>query len=76
MILEDKDTIIIGLNSSKGDSSEGEIGDEQLEWAAFQFNKNLENRVLAFHHHVVAVPYSGRKQTTRQYSRQQPLHCP
>jgi len=64
MILEDKDTIIIGLNSAKGDSSEGEIGDEQLEWCAFQFNKILENRVLALHHHVVAVPYSGRKQTT------------
>ncbi len=64
MIFEDIDTIIVGLDSSKADTSEGEIGDEQLEWCAYQFNKILENRVLALHHHVIAVPYSGRKQTT------------
>lgn len=62
--LEEKDTIIVGLNSAKADSSVGEIGDSQLTWAAFQFNKILENRVLAMHHHVAAVPYSGRKQNT------------
>jgi len=62
--LEKKDTIIVGLNSAKADSSVGEIGDEQLEWCAFQFNKTLENRILAMHHHVAAIPYSGRKQNT------------
>ena len=64
LILENKDTIIVGLNSAKADSSVGEIGDEQLTWAAYQFNHILENRILALHHHVAAVPYSGRKQNT------------
>ena len=64
LINEKKDSIIVGLDSAKADSSEGEIGDEQLEWCAFQFNQILENRVLTFHHHVAAVPYSGRKQNT------------
>ncbi len=64
MILEDKDCIIVGLCSAKDDISVGEIGDEQLEWLALQFNKIIENRIIALHHHVIAVPYSGRKQNT------------
>jgi len=64
LVLEEKDTIIVGLDSTKADDSVGEIGDAQLEFLAFQFNENLENRVLTFHHHVAAVPYSGRKQNT------------
>ncbi len=64
LVLEKKDTIIVGLDSTKADSSEGEIGDAQLEFVAFQFNQNLTNRVLTFHHHIASVPYSGRKQNT------------
>lgn len=70
--LEEKDTMIVGLCSAKDDMSTGEIGDEQLEWAAIQFNKytdsdrkntRFENRIIALHHHVISVPYSGRKAT-------------
>lgn len=64
LLLEEQDTIIVGLCSAKDDVSIGEITDEQLAWLARQFNKNLENRVIALHHHVIAVPYSGRKNTT------------
>ncbi|MFX1258295.1 MAG: metallophosphoesterase family protein, partial [Promethearchaeota archaeon] len=64
MVLNNKDTIIVGLCSAKDDISKGEIGDEQLDWLARQFNKNLENRIIAMHHHAIAVPYSGRKRTT------------
>lgn len=64
IVLEELDTIIVGLCSAKDDMSEGEITDEQLAWLARQFNKNLENRIIALHHHVIAVPYSGRKNTT------------
>ncbi|MBN1800258.1 MAG: metallophosphoesterase [Candidatus Lokiarchaeota archaeon] len=64
MILEDRDTIIVGVCSAKDDVSTGEIGDEQLDWLGNQFVENLENRVIAMHHHAIAVPYSGRKQTT------------
>lgn len=62
--LDEKDTMIVGVCSAKDDISEGEITDEQLEWLARQFSANLENRVVALHHHVIPVPYSGRKHTT------------
>ncbi|MHA1336467.1 MAG: metallophosphoesterase family protein [Promethearchaeota archaeon] len=64
LVLEDLDTLIVGLCSAKDDVSEGELGDEQLEWLARQFNENLENRIIALHHHVIAVPYSGRIHAT------------
>jgi len=64
LILEDKDTIIVGMNSAKDDMAEGMIGDEQMDWAARCFNKNLENRVIALHHHLIPIPMSGQKFTT------------
>ncbi|MFX0034657.1 MAG: metallophosphoesterase family protein [Candidatus Hermodarchaeota archaeon] len=64
LLLDDKDTIIVGLNSSRDDMSEGMIGDEQLDWAGRCFNKNLENRILALHHHLIPIPMSGQKFTT------------
>jgi 3',5'-cyclic AMP phosphodiesterase CpdA len=64
LLLEDKDTIIVGINSARDDIAYGEIGDEQLDWAARQFNRNLENRVLALHHHLIPNPMSGQKFTT------------
>lgn len=65
LILEDTNTLIIGLRSAKDDISEGELGDEQLEWLIHQLQKyNFENRILALHHHLVAVPYSGRQRNT------------
>ncbi len=72
-ILEEKDTLVVGLCSAKDDVSTGEIGDEQLEWVASQFNQytdsegnntRYENRIIALHHHVIGVPYNGRKATT------------
>ncbi len=64
LILEDRDTIIVGVNSSRDDMSEGRVGDEQLDWLGRQFNRNLENRILALHHHLIPVPMSGHKFTT------------
>ena len=64
LTLEEKETVILGLCSARDDVSEGEIGDIQLEHVARQFNRVIENRVLALHHHVIGVPYSGRKRTT------------
>ena len=55
----------MGLNSARDDVSEGELGDEQLEWAVHQFQAcQLENRIMALHHHLIAVPYSGRQRNT------------
>jgi len=64
MILEDMDTIILGLCSAQDDMAEGRVGDEQLDWLGRQFNRNLENRVIALHHHLIPVPMSGQKFTT------------
>ena len=64
MIIENKDTIIVGLCSAKDDIASGEIGDEQLDYAGRCMDKNLENRVLALHHHLIPVPLSGQKFTT------------
>ncbi|MHA1291435.1 MAG: metallophosphoesterase family protein [Promethearchaeota archaeon] len=61
VVLENKDAIIIGICSSKDDLSDGEIGDEQLEWLARQFKKPIENRIIALHHHLLPLPYAGRK---------------
>ena len=64
LILEDKDTIIVGICSARDDMAEGRIGDEQLDWLGRQFNLNLENRVIALHHHLIPTPMSGQKFTT------------
>lgn len=64
MLLEDKDTIIVGICSAIDDMAEGRIGDEQLDWLGRQFNKNLENRIIALHHHLIPTPMSGQKFTT------------
>ncbi|TFG26172.1 MAG: metallophosphoesterase [Promethearchaeota archaeon] len=63
--LDDKDTILIGVRSPRDNTSEGELGDEQLEWMVQQL-KNNDNRlrVLALHHHLIAVPYAGTKRDT------------
>lgn len=64
MVLEEKNTIIVGICSAKDDVSIGEIGDEQLDYLGRMLNAEYENRVIAMHHHAIAVPYSGRKQNT------------
>ncbi|MHA2124728.1 MAG: metallophosphoesterase family protein, partial [Promethearchaeota archaeon] len=64
LVLEDKDTIIVGICSARDDMAEGRVGDEQLDWLGRQFNKNLENRVMALHHHLIPIPMSGQKFTT------------
>ena len=64
MVLENKDTMIVGLCSARDDMSEGMIGDEQLDFAGRCFDKNLENRIIALHHHLIPPPLSGQKFTT------------
>ena len=64
LLLEDRDTIIVGVCSAMDDMAEGRIGDEQLDWLGRQFDKNLENRIMALHHHLIPIPMSGQKFTT------------
>ncbi|TFG01968.1 MAG: metallophosphoesterase [Promethearchaeota archaeon] len=67
MVIEEKDTILVGLSSVMDDLKDGEIGDEQLLWLAQQFKRTknkFENRVIALHHHLIPLPLAGRKWTT------------
>lgn len=65
LILDEKDTIIIGLCSAKDDISEGELGDDQMVKTIKVIQQNQKmNRIIALHHHLVAVPYSGRQRNT------------
>ncbi|MFX1586793.1 MAG: metallophosphoesterase family protein [Promethearchaeota archaeon] len=64
IILDEKDTLLVGICSARDDIAHGECGDEQLDWLGRQFDKNLENRVIALHHHLIPIPMSGQKFTT------------
>jgi len=64
MILDEKNALIVGVCSARDDMAEGMIGDEQLDWLGRQFNLNLEDRVIALHHHLIPIPMSGQKFTT------------
>ncbi len=64
LILEEKNALIVGICSARDDLAEGRIGDEQLDWLGRQFNRNLEDRVIALHHHLIPIPMSGQKFTT------------
>lgn len=64
-VLEDKETIILGIRSPKDDLKKGEVGPEQIKWVIAQLKKHpLKNRILALHHHLVDVPYSGKSWNT------------
>jgi len=64
LIIDDKDTLIVGICTARDDIAHGMCGDEQLDYAGRCFDKNLENRILALHHHLIPVPLSGQKFTT------------
>jgi len=59
--LNNKETIIVAICSAKDDLSDGEIGDEQLEWMARHLDGSHQNQILMLHHHLIAPPYAGRK---------------
>ena len=44
--LEEKDTVLIGVRSPRDNTSEGELGDEQLEWMVNQLKLQLLKKVL------------------------------
>ncbi|MFX1236172.1 MAG: metallophosphoesterase family protein [Promethearchaeota archaeon] len=65
LTLNHKNVVIIGVRSPRNNTSEGELGDEQLEWLIQQLSKNEDKlKILVLHHHVVAVPNAGHKRST------------
>jgi 3',5'-cyclic AMP phosphodiesterase CpdA len=53
--------LALGICSAKDGIAISEIGDQQLRYIAEQYLNNSEKRkILALHHHLIAVPYSSK----------------
>jgi 3',5'-cyclic-AMP phosphodiesterase len=52
---------LVGVDSSKPDLDEGEIGREHYGWIEDGFRGRADLRVFVCHHHLVAVPGTGRE---------------
>lgn len=62
--LEATGVTVVALDSSEPDLNEGQIGRERYPWIAQQFAEPDDIKVLAIHHHVVAIPGTGRERNT------------
>jgi 3',5'-cyclic-AMP phosphodiesterase len=55
------DVALVGVDSSKPDIDEGEIGREHYGWIEEGFAGDSDIRVFVCHHHLVPVPGTGRE---------------
>jgi 3',5'-cyclic-AMP phosphodiesterase len=55
------DVALIGVDSSKPDIDEGEIGREHYGWIEEGFADDTDLRVFVCHHHLMPVPGTGRE---------------
>ena len=55
---------VVAIDSSKPDLAEGEVGRERYPWIREQFAADADLRVFVLHHHLVAVPGTGRERNT------------
>ena len=60
MELDGLDVAIVAVDSSKPDLDEGRIGREHYAWIAEGFAGAADLRVFVCHHHLVAIPGTGR----------------
>jgi len=51
---------VVCVDSSKPDIDDGEVGRELYGWIADGFSGEAELRVFVMHHHLVAIPATGR----------------
>jgi Icc protein len=52
---------LVAVDSSKPDLDEGEIGREHYPWIEEGFAGSADLRIFACHHHLVAIPGTGRE---------------
>ncbi len=52
---------LVGVDSSKPDLAEGEIGRARYEWIREQYNRSSDLKIFVLHHHLVPVPGTGRE---------------
>ncbi|HXF36214.1 MAG TPA: metallophosphoesterase [Actinomycetota bacterium] len=55
---------IVGVDSSEPDLNEGQVGRERYGWIRERFDVPADLKVFALHHHLVAVPGTGRERST------------
>jgi 3',5'-cyclic-AMP phosphodiesterase len=52
---------IAGLDSSEPDVNEGRVGRDRYAWVREQFDEPRDIRIVTVHHHLVAIPGTGRE---------------
>jgi 3',5'-cyclic-AMP phosphodiesterase len=52
---------IVGLDSSEPDVNEGRVGRDRYAWIREQFDESGDIRIVTVHHHLVAIPGTGRE---------------
>jgi 3',5'-cyclic-AMP phosphodiesterase len=52
---------VVCVDSSKPDMDEGEVGRELYGWILDSFDEDVSFRVFVMHHHLVAIPGTGRE---------------
>ena len=55
---------VVAIDSSKPDLAEGEVGRERYRWIRQQFDVETDFKIFVHHHHLVAVPGTGRERNT------------
>jgi 3',5'-cyclic AMP phosphodiesterase CpdA len=55
---------VVAVDSSEPDLNEGQIGRERYQWLREQFTDPDDIKVFVIHHHLVAIPGTGRERNT------------
>ncbi len=62
--IDEKDLLIIGIDSSIPDQDSGKIGRRAIEKTREQFlNNSDKTRIFCFHHHLLPIPLTGRERS-------------
>jgi len=59
-----KGMTLVAVDSSEPDLNEGQIGRERYPWMREQFTEPDDLKVFVIHHHLVAIPGTGRERNT------------
>ncbi|HYZ94037.1 MAG TPA: metallophosphoesterase [Actinomycetota bacterium] len=55
---------VVAVDSSEPDLNEGQIGRERYPWIREQFTHPDDLKIFVIHHHLVAIPGTGRERNT------------
>lgn len=55
---------VVAVDSSEPDLNEGQIGRERYPWIREQFTDPDDIKIFVIHHHLVAIPGTGRERNT------------